>query len=46
MPAFDCADLPGYAVVTVAGARVTARMFAGTGRELSRTVELTAVAKA
>lgn len=44
--AFDYADLPGYAVVTVAGAQVTVRMFAGTGRELWRTIDLTALARA
>ena len=43
--AFEYADLPGYAVVTVDGARVTVRMFAGTGTELWRTVDLTALAK-
>jgi len=42
---FEYADLPGYAVVTVDGARVTVQMFAGTGPELWRTVELTALAK-
>jgi len=39
--AFEYADLPGYAVVTVDGARVTARIFSGVGRELWRTVGLT-----
>lgn len=43
--AFDYADLPGYAVVTVAGAQVTARMFAGATREPWRTVDLTALAR-
>jgi hypothetical protein len=38
--AFDYADLPGYALVTVDGPRVTARVFSGVGRELWRTVEL------
>ena len=38
--AFEYADLPGYAVVTVDGARVTARMFAGVSRRLWRTVDL------
>lgn len=42
---FEYADLPGYAVVTVAGSRVTAQMYAGTGTELWRTVDLTALAK-
>ncbi len=44
--AFEYADLPGYAVVTVDGPRVTVKMFAGTGTELWRTVDLTALAKA
>lgn len=39
--AFEYADLPGYAVVTVDGARVTAEVFAGIGRERWRTVDLT-----
>ena len=38
---FEYADLPGYAVVTVDGARVTAKMYAGTTRNVWRTVELT-----
>lgn len=38
--AFEYADLPGYSVVTVAGDRVTARIYSGVGRELWRTVEL------
>lgn len=38
--AFEYADLPGYAVVTVDGPKVTARMYSGVGRELWRTVEL------
>ena len=38
--AFEYADLPGYAVVSVAGDRVTARIYSGVGRELWRTVEL------
>jgi hypothetical protein len=38
--AFEYADVPGYAIVTVDGARVTARIFAGTGRDVWRTVEL------
>ena len=41
--AFEYADLPGYAVVTVAGDRVTARIFSGVGRELWRTIELNPV---
>lgn len=44
--AFEYADLPGYAVVTVDGPKVTARMYAGTGREVWRTVDLTALAGA
>lgn len=44
--AFDYADLPGYAVVTVNGPRVTAKMFSGTSRNVWRTVDLTALAPA
>ena len=44
--AFEYADLPGYAVVTVDRSRVIVRMYAGTTRELWRTVDLTALAKA
>lgn len=39
--AFEYADLPGYAVVTVDGGRVTAEVFAGISRERWRTVDLT-----
>ncbi len=39
--AFDYADLPGYAVVTVAGPQVTARMCGGFGRQVWRTIDLT-----
>lgn len=42
---FDYADLPGYAVVTVAGPRVAVQMYPGTGAELWRTVELSALAR-
>jgi hypothetical protein len=38
--AFEYADLPGYAVVTVDGAKVTAQMYAGVSRKVWRTVEL------
>lgn len=38
--AFEYADLLGYGVVTVEGARVTAELFAGIGRECWRTVDL------
>jgi len=38
--AFEYADLPGYAVVTVDGARVTVRMFSGIGHEVWRSVDL------
>jgi hypothetical protein len=41
--AFEYADLPGYAVVTVDGARVTAQMYAGFSRQVWRTVDLTAL---
>ena len=44
--AFEYADLPGYAVVTVDGPRVTARMHAGASRELWRTIDLSALAGA
>jgi hypothetical protein len=43
--AFDYADLPGYAVVTVAGPQVTLQMHPGTSRTPWRTVNLTAVAR-
>ena len=38
--AFDFADLPGYAVVTVDGPRVVATMFRGITREAWRTLDL------
>jgi 3',5'-cyclic AMP phosphodiesterase CpdA len=38
---FEYADLPGYAVVTVNGVEVSAKIYSGIGRELWRTVELT-----
>jgi hypothetical protein len=38
--AFEYADLPGYAVVTVDGPRVTAQMYSGIGRQIWRTVDL------
>ncbi|HEY6167732.1 MAG TPA: metallophosphoesterase [Verrucomicrobiae bacterium] len=38
--AFEYADLPGYAVVTVNGSRVEVKIFSGVGRELWRTVRL------
>lgn len=44
--AFEYADVPGYAIVTVEGAKVQARMYAGATRELWRTVDLTALARA
>jgi 3',5'-cyclic AMP phosphodiesterase CpdA len=43
--AFDYADLPGYAVVTVAGPQVTLQMHPGTSRTPWRTVNLTAVTR-
>lgn len=39
--AFEYADLPGYAVITVNGARVTGEIFAGTSRQRWRDVNLT-----
>jgi hypothetical protein len=39
--AFEYADLPGYAIVTVAGPDVTAQVFSGTTRERWRMVKLT-----
>jgi 3',5'-cyclic AMP phosphodiesterase CpdA len=39
--AFDYANLPGYAVITVKGAAVEARIYAGTSQQLWRTVSLT-----
>lgn len=41
--AFEYADLPGYAVVTVDGAKVTAHMFAGVSRKVWQTVDLSAL---
>jgi Calcineurin-like phosphoesterase len=38
---FDYADLPGYAVVTVNGAEVSAKIFSGVSRDVWRTVEIT-----
>lgn len=43
VPEFEYADLPGYAVVTVDGGSVVARIYAGTSRQLWRTVDLAAV---
>jgi hypothetical protein len=43
--AFEYADLPGYAVVTVNGEDVTVKMYAGATRELWRTTNLTALAR-
>ena len=42
--AFEYADLPGYAVVTVNGEEVTVKMYAGATRELWRTTNLRALA--
>jgi hypothetical protein len=39
--AFEFADLPGYAVVTVNGSRVQIDMFSGVGRKLYRRVDFT-----
>lgn len=41
--AFDYADLPGYAIVTVDGPRVTTKIFPGLSRQPWRTVDLTAL---
>ena len=38
--AFEYADLPGYAVVTVDGVGVRVEIFAGIGKERWRTVDL------
>jgi len=38
---FEYADLPGYAVVTVNGPSVTARVYAGVGQQVWRALELT-----
>ena len=43
MKAFDDADLPGYAVVTVDGPRVTAKIFPGLSRRPWRPVALSAL---
>ena len=40
---FDYADLPGYAVLTVRGATVEARIYSGVSREVWRTVDLPAL---
>ncbi len=39
--AFEYADLPGYAVVSVDGPQVTARIYSGVGRHLWRAIDLT-----
>ena len=44
--AFEYADLPGYAVVTIEDARVVVRMHAGATREVWRTFDLTALLRA
>lgn len=44
--AFDYADLPGYAVVTVNGSKVEVAMHAGTSKEVWRRVELSGLARA
>lgn len=44
--AFEYADLPGYAVVTVDGATVTVKMFSGVSRNIWRMFNLTALARA
>ncbi len=41
--AFDYADLPGYALITVNGPRVTAQIFPGLSRQPWRTVDLSAL---
>ena len=43
MKAFEYADLPGYAIVTVDGPRVTAQIFPGLSRHPWRTVDLSAL---
>lgn len=37
---FAYADLPGYAILTVAGPRITAQIYGGTGTQLWRTISL------
>jgi hypothetical protein len=44
--AFDYADLPGYAVITVRGAGVQARIYSGISRSLWRTVDLSGMLRA
>lgn len=44
--AFEYADLPGYAVVTVDGAKVTVKMYSGFSRNVWRTADLSALARA
>jgi hypothetical protein len=43
---FEYADLPGYAVVTVDGTKVTLKMYSGVSRNVWRTIDLTALARA
>jgi hypothetical protein len=43
--AFEYADLPGYAVATVDGAKVTVKMYSGFSKQVWRTVDLTALAR-
>ncbi|MGN6554787.1 MAG: metallophosphoesterase family protein [Verrucomicrobiota bacterium] len=43
---FEYADLPGYAVVTLEGPKVTARIYAGASRRLWRTLPLSDLLKA
>lgn len=43
--AFEYADLPGYAVATVDGPKVTVKMYSGASRQVWRTVDFTALAR-
>ena len=40
---FEYADLPGYALVAVNGPKITARIYAGVGLQVWRTLELTSL---
>ncbi len=44
--AFEYADLPGHAVVKVRSGKVTAEIYSGLGRELYKTIDLTAAPRA
>jgi hypothetical protein len=43
---FEYADAPGYAIVEVAGSRVSAAIYSGLGRRLWKTIDLTGLLRA